>query len=82
MLVISIRIAIAISKYIRIYTGARVQFILSHTVAISLLISSTTPITIMGITAAANILTRPATEYQMATAEIVRPLSNASQAMI
>jgi hypothetical protein len=36
----------------------------------------------IGITAAAKILTRPATLYQMATADIVNPLSRASQAMI
>jgi hypothetical protein len=62
--------------------GARFQFILSHTVAISLLTSSTTPITIIGIIAAAKIDTRPATLYQMATADMVNPLSKASQAII
>jgi hypothetical protein len=51
-------------------------------VAISLLISKATPMTMIGITAAAKILTSPATLYQMATADMVNPLSNASQAMI
>jgi hypothetical protein len=36
----------------------------------------------IGITAAAKILTSPATLYQMATADMVNPLSNASQAII
>jgi hypothetical protein len=36
----------------------------------------------MGTTAAAKILTRPATLYQMATADMVNPLNNANQAMI
>jgi hypothetical protein len=36
----------------------------------------------IGTTAAAKILTRPATLYQMATADIVNPLKRASQAMI
>ena len=70
--------AMATNKYVLIKTGARVQFSLSHTVAISLLISKTTPMTMMGITAAAKILTSPATLYQMATADMVNPLSNAS----
>jgi hypothetical protein len=69
-------------RYDLIKTGARVQFILSHTVAINLLTSNTTPITIMGITAAAKIETRPATLYQIATADIVSPLRRANQAMI
>jgi hypothetical protein len=69
-------------RYILIKTGARLQLIFSHTVAINLLTSNTTPITIIGITAAAKIDTRPATLYQMATADIVNPLSNASQAII
>jgi hypothetical protein len=38
--------------------------------------------TMMGITAAAKILTNPATLYQMATADMVNPLSSASQAII
>jgi hypothetical protein len=62
--------------------GARFQFILSHTVAINLLTSNATPITMIGTTAAAKILTSPATLYQMATAEMVNPLSSASQAII
>jgi hypothetical protein len=36
---------------------------------------------IIGMAAAANIATRPATEYQTATAEILRPLANANQAI-
>jgi hypothetical protein len=79
--VITIRTAMAANKYDLIKIGARVQFSLSHTVAISLLTSNATPITIIGVTAAAKILTSPATEYQMATADMVNPLSNARYAI-
>ena len=81
ILVISINIAIDANKYVRINIGARDQLSLSHTVAISLLTSNTTPITIIGITAAANMLTSPATLYQIATADIVNPLNNARYAI-
>ena len=57
------------------------QFILSHTVATSLLTSSATPIIIIGTAAAANIATRPATEYHTATAEMLRPLASVNQAI-
>ena len=77
----SINIAIDANKYVRINIGARDQLSLSHTVAISLLTSNTTPITIIGITAAANMLTSPATLYQIATADIVNPLNNARYAI-
>ena len=80
--VITIRIAMAAIRYDLIKIGARAQLIFNHTVAINLLTSNTTPITIIGITAAAKILTSPATLYQMATADMVSPLSRANQAMI
>ena len=57
------------------------QFCLSQIVATSLPTSSTTPITIIGMTLAAKIATSPATEYHTATAEILNPLSSANHAV-
>ena len=62
MEVMIIKITIAADMYALIKTGARVQLIFNHIVAISLLISNVTPITTIGMTAAEKILTRPATE--------------------
>ena len=62
MLVIIMSIATAIVKYVRIKPGARFQFCFSHIVATSLLTSSAIPIIIIGITLAAKIAIKPATE--------------------
>ena len=80
--VTSINTMTAVVMYTFIKRGARLQLAFNQLAQTSLATSNADPITIIGITAAEKIAAKPTTEQQIATAEIVKPVSSSNQAKI